>query len=316
MNKNTKTTEQFLQELKSLFGDYYDYSQVEYVHSKTNVHIICPLHGDSFRKPNKIFTSGFACKGCGILSKTSTKDLFIQKAILKHGYKYDYSSVTYINSYTKINIRCKKHNVIVNMDPNSHLKGYFNCHQCKIKSTDQYIKDAKRVHGDLYNYSKVDYKGALNTIKVICKTHGVFEQTASVHLSGSGCSLCNCYNGYTKSKYVDLCNKHYKGLSNFYIIKLYNKEEVFYKIGITCRDINKRYKQSHLNNYLKKDVLFIDQLPVELIFDLEKHLISKYSKYKYVPIDTMFDGKSECISILPQNYLEDVNDFISKYTYY
>lgn len=313
MNKNTKTTEQFLNELKNMFGDYYDYSQVEYVHSKTNVHIICPLHGDSFRKPNKIFTSKFACKGCGILSKTSTKDLFIQKASLKHGNKYDYSLVHYINSYTKISIRCKEHDIIINMDPNSHLKGSFNCHQCKIKPTSQFIQEAKEVHKNLYDYSLVKYSGSLNNVKIICQVHGVFEQKANVHLSGSGCALCNCYNGYSKTKYVELCNKRYKGLSNFYIIKLYNNEESFYKIGITCKGLQDRYKQSQLNEYFKEDILFIEQLSVDLIFDLEKFLISKYSKYKYIPLDLNFDGKTECISFLPKNYQEDINDFISKY---
>lgn len=312
MNKNTKTTETFIKELQNIFGDFYDYSKVVYTHSKVNVHIICPLHGDSFKKPNKIFVSGYACKSCSLTSKRTSKESYIEKAKLKHGDKCDYSLIDYINSYTNINIRCNEHNVIVNMNPNSHLKGSFNCFKCRIKSNSDYIKDAIKIHKNLYDYSLVNYTGSLNKINIICKTHGVFEQVASVHLSGSGCTACNSYNGYTKSKYVELCNNHYEGLSNFYIIKLFNKNEIFYKIGITCKEINKRYKKSQLKLYSKEDITFLEELSAHLVFDLEKHLISKYSEYKYTPLDLNFDGKTKCIHTLPQNYQEGINDFITK----
>ena len=312
MNKNTKTTEQFIKELKFLFKDFYDYSKVEYLHSKTNVHIICPLHGDSFKKPNQILSSGFACKKCGILSKTGTTSKFISKAKKIHNNLYNYSRVKYVNSYTPVMIGCNRHNYFTSTLPSTHLKGYFNCPECKIKSTEQYIKDAVLVHKNLYDYSLVEYTGALNKIKIICKHHGIFEQSASTHLSGSGCSSCNCYNGYTKDKFIDLCNKRYEGLSNFYIIKLQSNLESFYKIGITCRKIDDRYKRSNLNSYTKEDILFIENLTPALTFDLEKYIISSFKEYKYLPKDTSFDGKTECINYLPKNYREIIDEFIFK----
>lgn len=58
------------------------------------------------------------------------------------------------------------------------------------KTTEEFIEDASRVHGDKYDYSLVDYRQALSKVLIICPEHGRFSQTASEHLSGRGCSLC------------------------------------------------------------------------------------------------------------------------------
>ena len=58
-----------------------------------------------------------------------------------------------------------------------------------------FIQRAKEVHGDVYDYSKVEYTSK-NLIKIICKVHGEFMQKPNNHLSGQGCKLC----GYLKNK--------------------------------------------------------------------------------------------------------------------
>ncbi len=63
----------------------------------------------------------------------SNTNEFISKAINKHGDKYDYSKVNYINANTKINIICKEHGEFT-QTPGSHLVGR-GCMKCgKIKS--------------------------------------------------------------------------------------------------------------------------------------------------------------------------------------
>jgi hypothetical protein len=54
-----------------------------------------------------------------------TKD-FIDKVILVHGEKYDYSKVEYINARTKITIICKVHGEF-QKTPNDHLNGKQGC---------------------------------------------------------------------------------------------------------------------------------------------------------------------------------------------
>lgn len=58
------------------------------------------------------------------------------------------------------------------------------------KTTEEWIIEAKKVHGDKYGYQNVDYKGAHKKITIICFTHGEFEQRPSGHLVGYGCKKC------------------------------------------------------------------------------------------------------------------------------
>ena len=56
--------------------------------------------------------------------------------------------------------------------------------------TEQFIQKAKLIHGDKYNYSKVNYKKAIEKVVIICLIHKDFEITPNSHLNGSGCILC------------------------------------------------------------------------------------------------------------------------------
>jgi hypothetical protein len=58
------------------------------------------------------------------------------------------------------------------------------------EKTQVFITKAKAIHGDLYNYSLVDYINSKTKVKIICSKHGVFEQTPSDHLGGHGCKAC------------------------------------------------------------------------------------------------------------------------------
>jgi hypothetical protein len=60
----------------------------------------------------------------------------------------------------------------------------------KKKTTEEFINDAKKVHGDRYDYSMVDYSDNRTNVKIICPIHGEFEQIPSVHLRGGGCNKC------------------------------------------------------------------------------------------------------------------------------
>jgi hypothetical protein len=97
---------------------------------------------------------------------------FIDKAILIHGNKYDYSKVQYVNTQTKVEIICNSCNPKRSFFqcPYAHLTK-FGCNICgkKIKTTEQFIEDAIKVHGNKYDYSKVIYTGYRNKIEIICK---------------------------------------------------------------------------------------------------------------------------------------------------
>ena len=64
----------------------------------------------------------------------------------------------------------------------------------KSKTTEQFVADAIKVHGDRYDYSKVDYLDNKTSVCIICPEHGVFWQRPNDHLQGAGCRSC----GYKK----------------------------------------------------------------------------------------------------------------------
>ena len=123
-------------------------------------------------------------------------DEFIRRAREIHGDKYDYSKVEYINNRTKICIICPVHGEFW-QTPNRHLDGQ-GCPKCGIKkrsakktlTTQKFINKAREIHGDKYDYSKVEYKNAKEKVCIICPKHGEFWQAPSCHLNCNGCPEC------------------------------------------------------------------------------------------------------------------------------
>lgn len=125
---------------------------------------------------------------------------FIQKANLKHDNKYDYSMVNYTNNKNKVTINCKIHKEF-KQQPTHHLNGngcskYMQgsgCTKCSGTynySTQEYIDKCIEKHGNRYDYSQTHYNNTKDKVVIICKEHGKFEQQASEHIKGSGCSSC------------------------------------------------------------------------------------------------------------------------------
>lgn len=187
------TTESFIQKAREIHGDRYDYSKVEYKSAKEKVIIICKEHGEFPQTPN-IHLRGKGCPICGNISRgksnSSNTEEFIEKARKIHGDKYDYSKVNYINNSTKVTIICPEHGEF-SMIPSNHLRGQgcVRCHRpiCDSKS---FISKAKEIHGNKYDYSKVDYKRTNIDVCIICPEHGEFWQTPNNHLQGKGCPKC------------------------------------------------------------------------------------------------------------------------------
>ena len=61
-------------------------------------------------------------------------------------------------------------------------------------TTEEFIAKAKAVHGDKYDYSKVEYGNIYTRVCIICPKHGEFLQVARQHLKGIGCPACAGHN--------------------------------------------------------------------------------------------------------------------------
>jgi len=195
-NKKRKTTEQFIIDAKKVHGDKYNYKLVDYKNNNTKIKIICPIHGVFEQKPNN-HLNGNNCPKCRNISISNklkkTTQQFIEDAYCKHGDKYNYKLVNYKGSNKKIKIICPVHGIFKQTSSN-HLQGS-GCPKCVIinnrKTIEQFIIDARKVHGDKYNYSLVQYKNSNTKVQIICPVHGMFEKTPNHHLKGQGCKKCN-----------------------------------------------------------------------------------------------------------------------------
>lgn len=120
------------------------------------------------------------------------KEIFIQKARKLHGDKYLYDNIPSKVLYSdRVEIICRKHGVFF-QNAGTHItkSGCPYCCGKMKKNTEQFIREAKLVHGDKYDYSITNYKTALEKVDIICPKHGVFTQEASSHLRGCGCPKC------------------------------------------------------------------------------------------------------------------------------
>ena len=180
--------DEFIQKAKMIYGDKYDYSLAEYIHNEKKVKIICKDHGIFEKTPHSHISGKQGCKKC--TGKYKETEDFIKKAKSVHGDKYDYSLVEYKGSKNKINIICLVHGTF-SQEANSHLIGN-GCPSCagKNKTTDEFIKDVIKIHGEKYDYSKTLYTTAINNVIISCKIHGDFLQLPHNHLRGSGCPAC------------------------------------------------------------------------------------------------------------------------------
>lgn len=214
---------------------------------------------------------------------------FIKKSNEIHKGKYDYSKVEYINSKTKVCIICLEHGEFW-QQPSEHLKG-FGCKLCsdnnRRKTNEQFIKDAKKIHGEKYDYSKVEYKNNKTKVCIICPEHGEFWQSPCKHLKGQGCKRCKRKKSkkITMQEFIDRCNLLYNKKYDYSKVKFSKLSDI---ITIIC-PIHGEFQQKasyHLYGFscrkcaneqlLKSKELFISEA-------IKKHNNKyDYSKFEYV----------------------------------
>lgn len=189
--KKPITNKDIIERFRTVHGDKFDYSKVNYVNNHTLVNIICPTHGDFYQAPS-VHEKGCGCPKCSGNYNMSTEE-FIEKAKEVHGDKYDYSKTEYVNNSTDVIIICPKHGEF-KQTPHSHLVSKIGCPKCANvfrKDTEYFINELKKIFDDKYDYSKVDYKNAKTKVCVICPKHGEFFIKPNNLLNGRGCPICN-----------------------------------------------------------------------------------------------------------------------------
>ena len=228
--KRKKTTAQFVEEALQTHGNKYNYDKVEYINNEKKVVITCPIHGDFEQSPYKHLV-GQGCSACSV-PKQFLIENFIEKARQIHGNKYRYDKVEYIDKDTKITIACLIHGNFQQL-PKNHLKGQ-GCPSCsgnKKKTTEKFVEEAKKLHGNRYKYDKVKYIGNKHKVIIVCPIHGEFEQTPNNHLKGQGCLACGGSKRLTTVEFVKKAKNIHKNKYKYDNVEYINSHT---KIAITC----------------------------------------------------------------------------------
>lgn len=250
----------FIQESIRIHNNFYDYSLVNYIDNNTHVKIICPIHGEFEQRPRR--------HGCES-SKGGCSKCSEEKTYFKPGRS--------VGNETKEKVKAL----------------------VKEKSLNLFKEKSK----NLYNHIKIDYTTfttmRTKSLKIICKFHGEDTIQPYAYLKrANGCKECteNLYS-FSLTDFIKIANnkKTNIGKAILYVVKLYNKEEEFYKIGITTKTIKKRFHKHRIPNYDYKIIQEINDT-AENIWKLEKFLLNLYREYKYVPKHKI-SGYTECIKL-------------------
>ena len=174
-----------------------------------------------------------------------------------------------------------------------------------IDKTLYFINKSNKIHFNKYLYNNSKYNGYKNKIIITCKIHGDFNQTPSNHLKGKGCPKCGNENksnyqkknptGWTLTNWITKASssKNFDGFK-VYIIKVFDENEKFYKIGRTYNTLHKRFIFSRNLPY-KYEIHKIYKGNAEEIFNLENKLKINNKNNRYIPTK-FFDGMYECFS--------------------
>ena len=255
---NKLSWEQVLEKFHEVHGNKYIYDEKSYKDTHTKMRMYCSetdeegnIHGWFEQSPSKHIHLKQGCKKCAGVEK-HTLESFKKAAIKVHGERFDLSGITeYVNNRGIVYPICheKDENGVehgaFSVTVHNFLRGR-GCPKCKnkrisqseTKTTEEYIEQVKKIHGDDYDYSELKYIGANKDVYIICHKrdyngieHGGFWQKATVHLMGCGCSkcakskletsfreICDVYNIHYKNDYKD----NFDGLRNDFYLPDYN----------------------------------------------------------------------------------------------
>lgn len=208
IQEKTTSKEEFIAKARSVHGDKYSYEKSTFRILRDKILITCPIHGD-FQQKAMAHLVGHGCPKCAGVNprygpqKSWTLDMFLEESQKVFGDRYDYSGVKFHGISKKVEIRCIKHNILFTQNAFGHVRGETGCPECAREKLSVGIKEAKgltpevmkaraiEVHGNLYDYSKSEFKNTNDKIEIICRIHGPFFTQYQSHVSmRTGCPKC------------------------------------------------------------------------------------------------------------------------------
>ena len=283
------TTEEFIEQAQKLHDNKYNYSKTLYKGANSKVIITCPIHGDFEQTPHN-HKHGKGCRSCANNALAEDRKDPINKVLQNfravHSDSYQYDKVQYKNAQTPVIITCQIHGDF-EQAPTSHLAGR-GCPKCgteKMKLTqEEVLVKFRHTHGDLYNYSKVIYKGISTKVVILCKEHGEFEQIPDSHLRGHGCPSC-AKSGFNANKPAIL----------YYLKVTTDDNNVLYKIGITNKSVEERFNLTDLS---KIEIIKLEEFELgQDALDKETEIKRSFKEFQYKGPNILQNGNTELFTV-------------------
>lgn len=214
--KQQLSEKEILESIKSVHGDLYSYSLSGYKNNMSKLEITCFVHGKFYQSVAN-HLRGAGCPSCGKISKGIKKRKPLEEVVSEfvqvHGNRYDYSKIEYTTNHTPLKIYCKVHKEFFFQSAANHYTGK-GCPKCGTsraaalitKDKDFVLQQFKAKHGDIYDYSLVDYRGNQEEVSILCKEHGEFRQTPYDHLTAfTPCPVCRSLE--TSTRQIKCCDE-------------------------------------------------------------------------------------------------------------
>lgn len=211
------TNEEFIESLHAVYGDDYDYSEVNYVNNRTTIRLGCKKHGDVFERLPSNLLKGWGCPSCNkeqgktwanTVARTYdpqrrndrwTTKRFIAESKARFGDNvFDYSQCVYKNNDTPVTLIHKHSGNVFSVLPYEHLR-----HDEDYNGERRYYQgttDAEKIHFIVKRirenvnhnvYVPMQHiEDSRKTIKCVCPVHGVFYTNLLRIYNGVCCPEC------------------------------------------------------------------------------------------------------------------------------
>ena len=322
--KAETVTKNNLDKRKKWFDDFIkDFEHIELLElneMRDNSHFKCNKHKVNFSTPlSSAKENGYiGCRECSYerntekLFSTSHEKMKEKLENTESHFKYGFDKFVYNGWQGRIKLVCSKHGDFeTKYLHRAKGVGYGECHQCmkdlSIKRLhEDFLEKAFELHGDLYDYSLVDYTQCKNHVDIKCNTcNTIFRQTPDNHLQGNGCSECNSISVYSKDMYAKHAKEKNGGLCNIYLIKCYNDSEEFYKVGITINNVKTRFSSKSSMPY-SYQIIYEIEGDVDVVLKLETLIHREVKEFHYLPIIPFGGCYKECFNEYGLSIAEDL----------
>ncbi len=205
--RKSMTTAQFIAKANAIHKNKFSYPDTIYLSRDEDITFVCPLHNEVTMTARGHLGSKTGCPRCSGLN--NGQDLIIYQDKFKEKMGALGLEITGIDTVTGIARPSMKERTYITLMIKCHLHGSFSrtlsavrkdsftgCPGCYEKPVDvinnkeTFLRLSKEKHGNTYDYSKINFIKYGQTVTIICKEHGEFEQLPGIHATGVGCEKC------------------------------------------------------------------------------------------------------------------------------